>query len=30
MITCALRAHVKDFIDGKYLLQNINFQSLEG
>ena len=29
MLTCALMTHVKDSIYGKYLLQYINFQSLE-
>ena len=29
MLTCVLNAHVKDSINGKYLLQNINFQSLK-
>ena len=29
VLTCVLRAHVKHFINGKYLLQNINFQSLD-
>jgi len=29
MLTCALKTHIKDFINGKYLLQILNFQSLE-
>jgi len=29
MLTCVLRAYVKDSVNGKYLLQNNNFQLLK-